>query len=143
MASIISLTSLQIDSLIQVKIRAQNSIGWGDYSQLNTVGPTIQSTPAQMNTPLIDYTQSNNTELYVFWSALTGVAKGGSTLSINGYDLFVYDSVILDYVLVTTTTNTYYLDGSLTGGTSYTYKVRANNIYGSGPNSTTVTGFTA
>lgn len=33
-----TLTGLQVNQLIQVKVRAHNSQGWGDFSELNVVG---------------------------------------------------------------------------------------------------------
>lgn len=46
MATILSLTSHPVDTLIRVKIRAHNAKGWGDYSEMNIVGATIETTPA-------------------------------------------------------------------------------------------------
>ena len=46
MSDVLTLTSLPVDSLIRIKIRALNGINWGDFSQLNTNGPTIETIPA-------------------------------------------------------------------------------------------------
>lgn len=48
-----------------MKIRAHNSKGWGDFSELNTensnVNPAlIETVPSKMNTPTFDLSQSNN-----------------------------------------------------------------------------------
>ena len=73
MSNVMTLTSLPVDSLIRVQIRALNGINWGDFSQLNTDGPTIETIPSQLNAPAIDLTQSSKTSLYISWSALTGI----------------------------------------------------------------------
>jgi len=43
MTSIISLTGQTVDQLVRVKVRAHNANGWGTYSELNTVGATIET----------------------------------------------------------------------------------------------------
>jgi hypothetical protein len=45
MTTIISITSLTVDSLIKVKLRAFNDKGWGEYSEINTSGATIETLP--------------------------------------------------------------------------------------------------
>jgi hypothetical protein len=46
MASLVTLTGLPVNSLIQVKAMAMNSRGWAlQYSDLNTVGATIETIP--------------------------------------------------------------------------------------------------
>jgi hypothetical protein len=41
MSAIITATGLSRGTIIQIKIRARNAKGWGDYSQLNTAGVAI------------------------------------------------------------------------------------------------------
>jgi hypothetical protein len=40
-AAVKTLTSLAVDSLIRVKVRARNAKGWGAYSELNSAGALI------------------------------------------------------------------------------------------------------
>lgn len=61
MATIVSLTGLSVDQLIQVTIRAHNLNGWGAYSELNVVGATIETVPSAPAAPSFDATASNNT----------------------------------------------------------------------------------
>ena len=46
MTSILSATSLATDVVIQVRVAAHNADGWGDFSELNTAGATIETTPS-------------------------------------------------------------------------------------------------
>lgn len=45
MATLRTLTSLTVGSVIQVKLRAHNTNGWGDYSELNIGGAKIETIP--------------------------------------------------------------------------------------------------
>ena len=144
MTDVLALTSLPTDSVIQVKIRAQNSIGYGAYSQVNVVGALSQTKPSIMAAPTFDLAQSSNTQVYVKWTALTGANKGGSSLTLSSYDLYFYDTVSSQYVVKYSGTNLFYLDTtSISGGNTYQYKIKATNIYGSGPDSTVASIFTA
>lgn len=46
MGTLRTLTSLTVDSVIQVKVRAHNTKGWGDYSELNVGGAKIETVPS-------------------------------------------------------------------------------------------------
>jgi hypothetical protein len=39
-------------SLVKAMVRAYNPNGWGSYSNANTDGATIKTTPTRMNTPV-------------------------------------------------------------------------------------------
>jgi hypothetical protein len=45
MTTVATITGRAVDTLIRVKIRAYNANGWGDYSELNTAGATIETAP--------------------------------------------------------------------------------------------------
>lgn len=40
-----------LGTLIQVRTKAKNDIGWGEYSNSNTLGVTIQTIPSVMSIP--------------------------------------------------------------------------------------------
>lgn len=61
MTTVISITQLSVDTLIQVRVRASNSKGWGAYSELNTDGATIETLPLAMLAPTFDLSLSSNT----------------------------------------------------------------------------------
>lgn len=61
MTSVVSITVLSVNSLIQVKVRAHNQNGWGPLSELNIVGATIETVPAQAAAPTFDPATSTNT----------------------------------------------------------------------------------
>mmetsp|Transcript_9440 Transcript_9440/g.8972 ORF Transcript_9440/g.8972 Transcript_9440/m.8972 type:complete len:254 (+) Transcript_9440:2696-3457(+) len=89
MTDLVTATNFPADTLIQVRIKAQNSVGWGDYSQLNILGDTIEDVPAKMTAPSYDASLSDNDEIYLTWTAPTdSVDIGGSALSITGYEVY-------------------------------------------------------
>jgi len=61
MATIKTLTGKAIDSLITVKVRAYNARGYGEYSEINTSGATIEDVPSAMTAPSFDSSTSTNT----------------------------------------------------------------------------------
>ena len=83
MSRIITITQLPVDTLIQVRVRAHNSKGWGDYSELNTLGATIETLPGTMTAPTFDLSLSSNTQIYLQWTSLTGQAAGGQYVSVS------------------------------------------------------------
>lgn len=88
MTDILALTGLSVDTLIQVKVRAHNSDGWGDYSEINTSGATIETTPSAMSTLSYSASSTTNTAIDLTWSQLTGSSMGGSSLTITGYLIY-------------------------------------------------------
>jgi hypothetical protein len=61
MATLKTLTGKAIDSLIVVKISAENARGDGDYSEVNTSGATIEAEASQVGAPSFDAATSTNT----------------------------------------------------------------------------------
>jgi hypothetical protein len=44
--------SLAFDSLVEVRVKAYNQYGWGDYSPVNTIVAKIRWVPDQMAAPV-------------------------------------------------------------------------------------------
>ena len=59
--------------------------GWGDYSELNVAGATIETTPSQLSTPVFNQGGSSKTSIKTDWNILSGIAKGGSNVNILNY----------------------------------------------------------
>lgn len=134
MSEIISLTGLSRDTTIRVKVRAINAIGSGAWSELNTEGATIETVPTGSTTVSFDLTQTTNTETVVEWTEITGSNRGGSSVSIDQYEIQWNQGSstngtweLLDY----TNDLTYTVD-SLSGGYVYRFRVRGYNKYGAG-----------
>jgi hypothetical protein len=85
MLDVLTLTGLSTDTLIQVKVHAHNSDGWGDYSEINTSGSTIETTPSAMSVATFDASTTTTTAIDLTWSELTGTSMGGSSVTITGY----------------------------------------------------------
>jgi hypothetical protein len=132
MATARSLTGLAVDSLLRVRVRAQNSNGWGAYSELNTAGATVEDVPGQLAMPTFDAAASTTSQVALSWAAATGVAAGGSSLSVTNYVL-EWDAGSGSWGTHLTTTSTSATSTGLSGGTLYQYRVAAANKHGTGP----------
>lgn len=88
MLTLKTLLSLSIDTLIQARVSAYNSNGWGSTSQINTSGATIESTPGTMSAVTYDSSLALNTQIGLVFTALTSASdKGGSSVSITNYEI--------------------------------------------------------
>jgi len=128
MSTIRSLTLLPRDSLIRAKVRAFNARGTGQFSELNTLGATIETIPTNLMVVTIDVPSTSNEQTTVTWTALTGSARGGSTVAIVSYEVY-WDQSTGVWESLTSTTDLFALKTGLTGGTTYSFKVRATNKY--------------
>jgi hypothetical protein len=73
--------NLEYESLIQARVRAQNSIGWGSYSQLNLLGLSVFIEPEEALAPSRGQLTTEE-QIHVVWSS--DVVNGGSpNLSFN------------------------------------------------------------
>lgn len=89
MSTLRTLTSLPVNSLIRVRVRAHNSEGYGIYSDVNTSGALIETLPLALSGLTQDISQLTNTQLYLQWSApSTGKTRGGSTVTVTGYAVY-------------------------------------------------------
>lgn len=85
MGTIRTLTLLPRDSLIRVKVRAYNMKAggsWGQYSEVNTAGATVETEPTNLSVVSIDVPATSNVQTRVTWTALTGSARGGKDVVI-------------------------------------------------------------
>jgi cellulose 1,4-beta-cellobiosidase len=123
-------TSLAVDTLIRVKVRARNGKGWGSFSELNSAGATMENIPSVMSPPTIVSSSITNTLVPLTWTAPTGVAAGGSSVSITTYDLERSPDGSTWTSLVTGLTTTSYSDSTVTGGNTYYYNIKPHNKYG-------------
>lgn len=85
MTVVIARTSLSVDNSVRASIRAHNINGWGDYSELNTVGATIETVPSLMSAPTFEVASSSAASIALSWTAPTGAAKGGQNVAILTY----------------------------------------------------------
>jgi hypothetical protein len=131
MTTVASLTGRSVDSLIKVKIRAYNANGWGDYSELNTAGATIETAPTQMNAPTFVLESSSATTITLSWTAATGTDAGGANVAITDYVL-EWDAGSGTWATHGTTSTTSVASTGLAGGVTYAYRVAARNKYGAG-----------
>lgn len=105
------------------RVRARNSDGFGDWS--DTVSQYIPNTPAQMAAPVTEFKVPATITVY-----FVAPDNGGSP--ITNYD--VQYSTTSDFAQITTVTTTVspLVFNNLTPD-AYYFRVRANNLVGSGP----------
>jgi hypothetical protein len=119
-----------------VKVRAYNARGTGQYSEINTDGALIEEVPTNLTVVSIDIPSTTNTQTKVTWPALTGSARGGKNVAIITYEVFFEDTSATTPAWTSlgndTLLNLYYVKTGLTGGVTYSFKVRAYNKYGAG-----------
>lgn len=140
MTTVRTVTGLAVDHVIQARVQAHNADGWGEWSEINTSGATIETLPLQMSPITYDPSASSNTAIKLTWSTPTGIATGGSSVSILQYliEWNQGDSIDSWQTLTTVTApTTFYLATGLTGGENYQYKILAINKYGNGQAQTT------
>jgi hypothetical protein len=119
--------------LIQVIARAYNLFEWGQYSQVNVVGATLQTEPVGIMslTYNLDPTISDNNQVLLQWVQLTSFSDiGGSP--ILDYNVYQAVSPITTWVQIAQVTpdQSQYLVTGLTGGVTYLYQIRAQNVIG-------------
>jgi hypothetical protein len=70
--------ALTLGDQVLAKVRAYNLIGWGDYSTA-TAGMSagaITTEPAAPPTPIAEGANTDDEQLHITWTALTGTDSG-------------------------------------------------------------------
>lgn len=128
--------SLALGAIYAFRMRARNSIGWGEYSTLLT-GVGLTALPVKPDTPLRHEAQSDKTQVAVYWHAVadTNLPAG----RITGYRLYMAEGPSGQFLLIydgkdfPQTRQT--VIGGLTTGQLYKFRLTAFNINGEGPES--------
>jgi hypothetical protein len=141
MSELISTFGLAFDSLIEVKVRARNSItlvnsGWGALSPVNTIGARVRVIPSMLTADPIIVSYSDQ-QITISWGTLSSPSNGNS--AIISYQLFygIDGTALTTPTQLTSSLSTYYTLSGVTGGSTYGFNIRAVNIYGNGPFRTT------
>jgi hypothetical protein len=128
--------NLPFDTLIEVRISATNSEGTSTVSSVNTSGARTRRAPAAMAVPV--KVSGDQTQISLSWTALTSSADTGNS-AITAYQLYWDNGSGTSSLLVYSGTGTTTTVTGLSSGTSYKFKVRAQNVYGFGSYSSEVT----
>lgn len=83
-----------------------------------------------MSAPSIDTASVTTTSIIVTWTAPTGANAGGSSVSVTSYDIQSSTDGTTWTPRVTGHTSTSYTHTVTEGSTTYYYKIRASNKYG-------------
>jgi hypothetical protein len=132
--------ALSAGTLIRFEVRARNARGWSSYSPANSGGVGAQSVPAAVAAPFTDASLTGEHLVYVEWAALSTMSGTGNS-AVTSYHLQSGDgsSAWIDIIgwspasLATAVS----LTTSIVPGITYKFRVRAANIHGWGPWSTT------
>ena len=74
-------SQVTLGTLIQARIKAQNNIGWSEFSNANTFGVTIQTIPGSVSLPRRGVA-TTTTVMNIEWDPVT-VTGGTAILSYN------------------------------------------------------------
>ena len=116
-----------------MKVKAENSNGWSEYSEANTAGPVVHTEPQQMQAISIDFQEVSNIAVTLRWTALTGSDTGGLDVDVDSYELQWRQGTDTwaDLITLAATELSYTHSPPLSGGETYGYRIRAVNEYGS------------
>lgn len=137
--------SLTLGTLVRAKIRAINGQGSGPFSQVNAAGGLIETEPAAVTGLTHDTSSSTVNSNRITWPDLIGNTYTGRS-PITGYEIDQADNFANPVwsTLATVAPGVgAYLATGLTGGTTYIYRVRAQNLHGDGPYSSLLSALTA
>ena len=122
------------DVLIEVRVRAENARGWGEYSQVNSAGILIQKVPEKVTGLYYHINETTNSAISLEWDMPVDWLAGGLGVDITSFTIMVEDvtsgTVAAAYGSAPVTSQE--LVSGLTGGNNYTFYIVANNIYGPG-----------
>ena len=136
MASLITKGITQ-GTLIQARISAYNSLGFGIPSTLNVDGVLAQTIPHKPAAAPVRGESTSSSQIEVLYALLEGELTGGISLtSLNlqwdkGTEGVEWESLIGEDPL--STSQVFTVTDNLVGGRSYNFRYRARNIFGWGP----------
>mmetsp|Transcript_33982 Transcript_33982/g.25069 ORF Transcript_33982/g.25069 Transcript_33982/m.25069 type:complete len:432 (-) Transcript_33982:2733-4028(-) len=144
MTTLVSTYGYSLGELVIAKVRATNSIGFGDFSEQNSDsnGAKVQTAPGTMTTPLLSTSTLTSISVYVADPTTTDSLTGRATIdSIHFQYKLSSDSTYTDIQGETANFMTL-LTASASGlvaGSSYDFRVRLHNDYGWGTYSNVAT----
>lgn len=124
-----------------MRASAHNVNGWSILSSINTSGVTVKTQPTTMTAPIRDAGTSSS-KIVVDWTAITVSADTGDSaiLSYNlEWDAGSVGSTWVDLIGYSTNSiaTSFTINSGIIAGNPYQFRLRAKNIYGFGPFSTT------
>lgn len=82
MSYLVSTYGFSIGGVVQAKARAHNTNGYGGYSNVNSIGGTIQTAPTSAPT-LSEGSGTTSSSAEITWTDLTGVQPTGNNAIIS------------------------------------------------------------
>jgi hypothetical protein len=120
---------------IALKIRASNSMGYGEYSDILSNGPTIETVPDSPTVaPVRDEAGTTTSQITVEMAEVTALSLAAGASTISSYNLeWNQGSGTQFYEVVGETSDSVerlVSVVSLTEGQAYTFRYRVKNIHG-------------
>lgn len=145
MAHLWSTYGLLLGDLVAASVRAYGVNGWSAWSSATASGVEVETVPTQMGAPS-EGPSTNEYQIEVLWAALTTTAETGAS-AILSYNLqghagaadtpgAVWESLAGDLSEYPGTS--YTVTSGIVEGATYSYRVRAQNLWGWGAASPTV-----
>jgi hypothetical protein len=145
MAHLVDTYGLALGDLVAASVRAYGVNGWSAWSSATATGVTIETAPAQVTAPT-EGSATSEYQIEVVWTALTTTVETGDS-QILSYNLqwhagaadatgAVWESLAGDLSEYTGTS--YIVTSGIIEGATYSFQVRAQNLWGWGEVSPTV-----
>lgn len=121
------------DDLIQLKVATKNQLGWGEFSDQNTIGLTVQTKPRTPTIAVVRNEQLCTTTAISVQMPEFTLSESGSS-DITSYNLeWNTGAGTVFYELIGETADNLdrvYTKSALTSGALYSFRYRIKNIYG-------------
>jgi hypothetical protein len=126
------------NDIVQVTVRAQNSIGWGAFSQFNLLGQVVNVEPYQLETPSRGALTSEE-QIQILWTPIENTSQETGGSAILSYNLQWKQKNSLDDFAdlvgqdgAPSLVSSHIQTDFVVAGVTYSFRVRARNALGFG-----------
>ena len=122
---------LEAGNLVEVKVAAHNLNGWGEFSDVNTVGAIIETVPGEMDPPSRD-AETNTFQIVVDWTAPSNDGYSDIVSFNLQWDTGTDGELWTNLIGFNTDSlaQTFTVAQGVAFGDQYLFKVRAKNYWG-------------
>jgi hypothetical protein len=138
--------NLVLGDLIQATVAAGNAQGYGEASQVNIEGGTVQTEPVKTQGLVFESGSSTTTAITISWTEPSGDSQTGGSPILSYYIDGAESAESPSWSRlgeVAVGTNQFTADSSIIGGTTYVFRVYSVNLHGEGEASDTLSALAA